>query len=459
MEVGSVQFDIFFSICQTPVEGNAPSEREMFLNFFDQVRLADQLGYGCAWVAETHLSCQIQKQNPGAVIPHFQGEIGLNTDILQIATRVFQMTKKISVGSAIRNIMCNGGPMAHAEAIKMFLSLHGLDLNEKRRLEIGFASGRFPFSNSPYGVRPRNDFEKKVWPALRGLVFQEATEIFLRFLRGDIFSSDEVRPKRLLRRHFRSELDWTAACKAYSSSLDSRSPVEREEYSEKYIEEYGDGIPVPAFWNFDKVGVIPFEPRLDLLGLTIGAHDAESQNYANEFMPVGVFNLSITPDSVIEETHARMSTEFGKCSQKENSKNVADTMRVEESGDSDSKKHHKAKGISRSWNRGLMPRTVLVFLGEKRQAQEMANKALANYWQAMEGTLDPKKVEQAVGNALVGTVDDIKAQVRERFHPDDRLMLWFDFNNHDNEHIKKMMTEFSEKVAPSFRNLKKSGDL
>jgi hypothetical protein len=28
------------------------------------------------------------------------------------------------------------------------------------------------------------------------------------------------------------------------------------------------------------------------------------------------------------------------------------------------------------------------------------------------------------------------------------LMLWFDFNNHNNEQIKKSMTVFMEKVIP-----------
>jgi len=121
-----MKFDIFFSICQTEVDGYMPTEKIMFQNFFDQVRLADELGFGTAWVAETHLSCQIQKQNPGAVIPHFKGEIGLNTDILQLAHLVFAQTKSINIGSAIRNILCNGGPIAHAEAVKMFLSLHDL---------------------------------------------------------------------------------------------------------------------------------------------------------------------------------------------------------------------------------------------------------------------------------------------------------------------------------------------
>src|SRR5690606_34278551 len=118
------------------------------------------LGVGTAWVAETHLSCQTQKKNPGAVIPHFEGEIGLNTDILQIAHLVFNRTKRIHVGSTIRNIQCNGGPIAHAEAIRTFLMLHSLNQKENRMLDIGFASGRFPFSNVPYGIKPRNELER-----------------------------------------------------------------------------------------------------------------------------------------------------------------------------------------------------------------------------------------------------------------------------------------------------------
>ena len=45
----------------------------MWENFFDQVKLADDLGFETAWVAETHLSCEEQKKNANAVIPHFKG--------------------------------------------------------------------------------------------------------------------------------------------------------------------------------------------------------------------------------------------------------------------------------------------------------------------------------------------------------------------------------------------------
>lgn len=398
-------FDIFFSICQTNVDGYIPSEKQMLLNFFDQVKHADKLGYETAWVAETHLSCQVQKETPDAVIPEFEGEIGLNTDILQLAHKIFAITKNINVGSAIRNILCNGGPIAHAEAIKTFLSLHDLNPDEKRLLHIGFASGRFQFSNTPYGIKPRNELEKAAWNVVKGKIFQEATEIFLRFLRGDIFSSVEVTPKYITRKDFRTQEDWNKVIKLIGEEVEK--------------------IEIAPYWTFDKVGVIPYEAPLKYLRLTIGSHDPASQAWANTFYPCGVFNLSITPANEIEETHQRMSNVYNN--------------KFEE------------------WHRGLMPRTVLVFINsdknlstdqQREVAQSNAYKAISNYWKALEGTLDTKKVEKAVDNALIGNSEDILKQIKERFNQDDRLMLWFDFNNHDNDYVKESMSWFMEEVKP-----------
>lgn len=402
----SMSFDIFLSICQTEVDGLLPSEKEMYANFFDQVQLADELGFGTAWIAEAHLSCQVQKENPGAVIPHFKGEIGLNTDVLQMAHKVFAMTKNLHIGSAIRNILCNGGPMAHAEAIKTFLSLHQFGEASGRNLELGYASGRFPFSNFPYGIFPRNEMEKAAWPALRGKVFREANEIFLRFLKSEVFSSQEVRAQTLKRADFRSDEDWEKVQTAHEKVFGSKK----------------DEIEIPHFWNFDKVGVIPFEAPLDRLNLTIGSHDPIAQEEANQYLPVGVFNLSITPSSMIEETHKRMQ----KCYM----------------GD---------------WNRSKMPRTVLVFVNndpaltdtqKTQKAEESAKKAIENYWRAIEGTLNEERVANATENALLGHPKQVIEQIKERFHPEDRLMLWFDFNNHDNESVKNNMKWFMEDVAP-----------
>src|SRR5438132_10192602 len=241
--LSAVEFDIFFSICQTEVHGYLPSERVMFENFFEQIELANQLGFGTAWVAESHLSTEVQKTNPGAVIPHFVGEIGLNTDILQLAHRIFGRTKRIGVGSAIMNILCNGGPIAAAERIKTFLTLHGLDPSERRILTVGFASGRFPFINVPYGIVPRDAAEAAAWPVVKNKIFEEATEIFLRLLKGEILNSTMITSRTLRRVDFRNDADWRKVLDAYGQDVDE--------------------IPVESRWPFPNLKIVPQEPRVD----------------------------------------------------------------------------------------------------------------------------------------------------------------------------------------------------
>ena len=105
----------------------------------------------------------------------------------------------------------------------------------------------------------------------------------------------------------------------------------------------------------------------------------------------------------------------------------------------------------------MMPRTTFVFLNEEpgltseqrcAAAREEARKAMTAYWTALQGTIDPKKVDQAADNALVGDAHAVAAQAKERFHPDDRLMLWFDFFNHDNARVIRNMKAFQERVVP-----------
>jgi len=401
-----MKFDIFFSICQTPVQGYTPSEKTMFQNFFEQVVLADELGYTTAWVAETHLSCQVQKGNSGAVVPHFEGEIGLNNDILQLAHLVFSKSKQIHIGSAIRNILCNGGPIAHAEAIRTFMTLHELHDNASRRLRIGFASGRFPFSNIPYGIKPRDELEKILWPILRGRIFAQATEIFLRLLKGEHLGSSMIEDRGEVKAtDFRDPQDWKKV----------------EEHLGKSV----DKVHIPSFYDFEPVGVIPFEAPMERLDLLLGSSDRTVIKLANQFLPVAAFNLSITPPPMLEKMHEMMREVY-----------------------------HADGG---PWLREYMPRTVLCFVNDdegasleqkRERANHKAQMANENYWKAIEGTLDPAKVANATKNALVGTAEDVVEQIQERFHPKDRLMLWFDFNNHDNEDVMKQMRIFSEKVIP-----------
>ena len=98
----------------------------------------------------------------------------------------------MEVGSAVMSILASGGPIAQAERVGSFISLHGLNPSEARRLHIGFSAGRFEFMARPYGIVPRDELEEASWPALRGQIFAEATEIFLRLLNGEVLSSGDV---------------------------------------------------------------------------------------------------------------------------------------------------------------------------------------------------------------------------------------------------------------------------
>lgn len=412
-----MRYDVFFSISQTPIDGETPSEAQMLSHFFEQVELADELGYDTAWIAQAHLSTESQQKNTHPVVPHWKGEIGLCTDFFQLAHHVFARTQNIEVGSAVMSILCNGGPIGAAERIGNFCMLHGLNPSEKRRLHIGFSAGRFEFMARPYGIVPRDIVEEAAWPALRGQIFIEASLIFLKLLRGDEISSVDSYKTVLTRASFRSDEDWERV---------QHAAMRRDGLSEAPSE-----IAIAPRYDFEELKIIPQTWRRELLSLIVGSHDPNVQRLTNEVLPVKVFNLSITQPEVIEATHQRMRGWY-----------------------------HERGG---EWERGDMPRTVMVFLNGDRalsaEAQDAAadahaTKALSAYWSALQGTLDPSKVKNAANNALVGGPNTIAQQIVERFHPDDRLMLWFDFFNHDSAQVMQMMRDFKVQVVPLVEQLR-----
>ena len=411
-ECGMMLFDIFFSISQTPdTSGYIPSEKEMFSNFFEQVELADELGFGVGWVAQAHLSTEIQKRNNTPVVPHYPGEVGLCTDFFQIAQKMFSRTKKMEVGSAVLSILASGGPIAIAERVGAFLALHGMDGMEDRKLHIGFSAGRFEFMARPYGIIPRNIVEEAAWPALRGQIFAEASEIFLRLLNGEVISSNMIRDTVLTRENFRSDEDWKKVQDAAKEFYD--------------LKELTETVEIPHRYDFEEIKTIPQNWRRDLLNLVLGSHDPKLQIEVNKWRPVQVFNLSITPPHIIEETHERMAENY-----------------------------HLDGG---KWNRGMMPRTIMVFVNNEEglsseeqsiAAKEEAKAALNTYWSALEGTIDPSKVERATDNAVIGNVEEVAEQIIQRFDRNDKLMCWFDFFNHDSERVQRNMKAFMDEVAP-----------
>jgi hypothetical protein len=63
------------------------------------------------------------------------------------------------------------------------------------------------------------------------------------------------------------------------------------------------------------------------------------------------------------------------------------------------------------------------------------------------------KVARAADNSVIGNVEDVAQQIVERFHPDDCIMAWFDFFNHDSSRVIRNMDAFMNKVAPRVQEL------
>ncbi len=403
-----MEFDIFFSISQTPDHnGYTPTESQMFENYFQQLEAADRLGFGVAWIAQAHLSTHTQQSNSRPVVPHWKGEVGLCTDFCQLALESFRRTRKIDVGSAVVSILASGGPIAQAERIAntvQYLSF----IDQNRKLHVGFSAGRFEFMARPYGIVPRNSVEKAGWSAVRKQIFMEASEIFLRLLKGETIHSRDMRETFLTREHFKTEEEWRAVQNAAGNDFDK--------------------ISINRRYDFEDISIVPKDWPRSQLELVAGTHDALTQEFVNKIMPVKVFNLSITSPEVIDSTHQRMKQMF-----------------------------HSDGG---DWHRRDMPRTTFVFLNaepgltpeeQSSAAKEEARLALSEYWKALEGTLDPTKVEKAADNALIGNPREVAIQVKERFHPEDRLMCWFDFFNHDSERVVRNMEAWWNEVVPLVR--------
>jgi hypothetical protein len=212
----------------------------------------------------------------------------------------------------------------------------------------------------------------------------------------------------MTRENFRSDEDWNAVQNAAGGQ-----PNE---------------IEIDRRYQFEEISIVPKTWPRNQLELVAGTHDPRAQEFVNNFMPVKVFNLSITSPEVIDSTHERMSKLF-----------------------------HKDGG---KWQRRDMPRTTFVFLNAEEgltpeeqslAAHEEARIALGEYWKALEGTLDPSKVERAADNALIGNPEEVAQQVLERFHPEDRLMCWFDFFNHDSDRVIRNMEAWWSEVIPLLR--------
>ena len=107
----------------------------------------------------------------------------------------------------------------------------------------------------PYGIVPRDSVEEVAWPALRGQVFAEASEIFLRLLKGEVVSSDMIRPTILTRDNFRSDEDW--------------EKVQQAAVTERRLDSSPESIEINRRYDFEEIKTIPQDWRRELLNLVL----------------------------------------------------------------------------------------------------------------------------------------------------------------------------------------------
>jgi len=389
-------FDLFHSLSDPLVGGHLLGYRRCLEQFLDQVRLAEALGVGTVWVAESHFSSEVQKGTSCAAIPHYSGEIGLNSDSFQLLHLIASQTKRIGLGTAIHNIVGgSGGPIASADRVNSLRFCNQCAWSPSRKISVGVASGRFAYQNEPFGLVPRDEVEQRLWPWMRRVAFCEALEIFLRLISGESLSSDDISRYQL-------------------SEDDAHALLEgKPEVGGEAIE-----FPVQAQprWKFEKLRLVPELDGQDPFSIVLGSSDPMALEVADRFWDVDLFNLSFTPPEKIEDIHRGRFSHRG------------------------------------SWCRSRLPRTVLVFVDPIRErAYDRASRALDVYIEGMRGTAVVPEKDILMQRALIGDADEVREQLRpgarHGFHPEDRLMLWFEFNQPDGEAVKQQMRHFFDQVV------------
>ena len=402
-----MKFDIFHSIGRVDSVEKPLSDVAVFHQFFEQAVLAESLGFQTVWVAESHFSSEVQKKHTHPVIPNYKGEVGLNTDSMQLAQILFGKTEKIGFGTAILNIVGgNGGPIAAADRVRMLAFINSMSMHP-RKLHVGVAAGRFPYINKPFGIVPRDKEEALFWGQYTPKIFIEALEIFLRLSAGEAISSRDVSRQTINRSSFRLEEDFTRAKLAAK---------------ELGIQFGANGVEYKPRWDFDYMQLVPHmtkEHWSDTMNFVLGSHDPNAREVGLKWDDMDIFNLSFTPPEKLDLVHQEMF------------------------------KRYEAAG--RKWHRSRMPRTVLVFIdNNSSRAWEKASSCFDTYIEAMRGTVQLPPKEELMARALIGDPSEIREQLApggsRGVHEDDRLMLWFEFNQTDNESIKGQMQLFSEEV-------------
>lgn len=392
-------FDLFHSVSDPVIYGKHLGARKSFENFLDQVKLAESLEMDTAWVAESHFSSEVQKTTSVATIQKFGGEVGLNSDSFQLFHVIEKNTQRINFGTGIHNIVGgSGGPIASADRANQLRFFNQNFVKNPREIRLGVASGRFPYQNTPFGMIPRNLVEKDFWPIVKRVIFLEALEIFLKLMKGETLASESVK---------RYEITATQ--------------VEREmpKDAERLKKVYAFPVPIPPRYEFESLKLVPESQIRKHFQVVLGSHDPEALELAYRYWSVDLFNLSFTPPEQLQKTHDKLE---------------------------------KMNSTQSPWKRSRLPRTVMVFIDPDRaKAQELAHFVLDAYIDAMQGTAQVPDKNVLMQRALIGDAAEVRDQLHpdnpRKFHTDDRLMLWFEFNQLDNETVKTRMKYFFREVV------------
>jgi len=393
-------FDLFHSISDPVVAGKSIGPVRSFQQFLSQVNLAEEFGFDTVWLAESHFSSEVQKKTSVATIPGYHGEVGLNSDSFQWFDLIRNNTRKINLGTGIHNIVGgSGGPIASADRVNTLHFINSQFCETSRILRLGVAAGRFPYQNTAFGITPRTSSEEDFWFFIKRTIFLEALEIFLRLLGGETLTSND------LQRH---DVTHDEAAKRYPDKIDS------------WKRKYAFPWPIPRRWDFEALKLTPENRTFDKLRIVLGSADPEALAIGSRFWDLDLFNLSFTPPEEINRLHEKLTT----------------------------LNHEKG----RTWHRSRLPRTVMVFIDpDRNKATALAHFVLDTYIEAMRGTAAVPDKEVLLKRALVGDAMEIRDQLHpenpRKFNADDRLMLWFEFNQLDGKAIESQMRYFHEQVA------------
>lgn len=399
-------FDVFHSLGTFSWE---QSERRTVQELFEQALLADELGFGTWWTAESHFSSEVQKRHKDPVVPYYVGEVGLNNDSPQLAQLIFERTRRIGFGTAIYNIVGgNGGPIAAADRIRALVFLNSLR-DTPRKLHIGVATGRFHYINKPFGIVPRDPEEELLWEHYKRFIFLEALEIFLRLSNGEALSSDDVTPHVFSREYFPQPGAWERfQAEVKKLPLRAGESLERLRYQPR--------------WLFEPLQLIPSLPTnaSAFCRFVLGSMDPMAREIGLRHTDLDIFSLSVTPPAVLDALHAEMRERSG--------------------------------ATGRVWHRSRVPRTSLIFIDKDlKKAESMASRCLDVYMEGMRGTVNIPRKEDLLSRVIVGDAAMVREQLSASdprgFHPHDRVMLWFEFAR-DHEEVCAQMRYFAEQVMP-----------